>query len=153
MERPGRSLKCLVVLGAAVILAFACGVGMTRLLGKVETHSGHRYNQTDSAAMSELRRYVYLALPAQQAIDAHRKRTGGCPATIHELVAGTLPAHYLDECFGLGLATPQWQYLPESPEYQLYLKLGWDARLFYHSRSQTWEYDPGDGSASWPVQP
>jgi len=45
------------------------------------------------------------------------------------------------------------QYLPAPTEYQLYMKLGWDAGLFYHSGSQTREYDLGDGSASWPVYP
>lgn len=141
------------VLGVAVILAFACGAGMVCLSGKIEKAFIHRYRQADSAAMSELRRYVYLALPAQQAIDVYRKRTGAYPGKVNDLAAGILPAHYLDECFGLGLATPQWQYLPEPSEYQLYMKLGWDAGLFYHSGSQTWEYDPGDGSGSWPIHP
>jgi hypothetical protein len=125
------------------------GFSIARIGHMFEGVGGKRYFQSEKTDVIELRRFVYQALPAKNALDAWIAANKKCPERIDELP--NLPQNYASDCFGLEAPGPEWFYSHEGSTYHLRMKLNWDGGISYDSDEEIWKYS--DAASSWQVFP
>jgi hypothetical protein len=124
--------------------------------------SGKRYNPDLPKDMAKLIKIAQLTFPIITSLDKFSKDKGCYPLCLDELIPD-----YLDSSFQIKLEKINHININRSYSYHgfytdnyrcdysvylnchkftLYIKLGWDPRLYYSSEEKHWYYNPGDGS-------
>jgi hypothetical protein len=140
-------MKRILLYLTVLFIGIACGFVVARIPKILEHVGGKVYVKGNEADLSELRRFVYMALPAKNALDAYLAAKKTYPKTTDEL--SNLPPHYVQECFRLGARFPNWGYFPQGSKYSLHMKLNWDGELHYDSETDVWRYS--DAGSSWQI--
>lgn len=112
---------------------------------------GRRYDPSKPRDISEIRRIIYSVQPLQSTLGDYHQQHRTYPEKLDALTMKQ--KHYLEEMAGTGYGPRILSLSREGSGYQLYIKLGWDPALYYHSASDEWVYDPGDGSATTVIVP
>jgi len=116
-----------------------------------ERVGGKRYDPSKPRDLSEIRRIIYSVQPLQSTLGEYHQQHRTYPEKLDALTMKQ--KHYLEEMAGTGYGPRILSLSREGSGYQLYIKLGWDPALYYHSASDEWVYDPGDGSATTVIVP
>lgn len=132
--------------GASALTAFVLGILAAQFFNWAKEFGGdRRYDPSTPEGLVLSRRLAYEARPLLDAIAAYRSALGKMPTRDNLERSSFLSPAYKNSCFK---RPDGWGYLPQGENwFFLFRKVGWDTRLIFDSRTGTWKYDPGDGSA------
>jgi hypothetical protein len=144
--------KWLLILSLVTNLALASLMVTFGLPWLSESVGGPKYDPTEAGDLNALRKLIYQCEPLLQALEKHHEIHSSYPKDLKQV---TFPySHYYQEAIDIGMTNNPIYYSAEHGSgYRLYLKLNWDASLFYDSADQEWTYDPGDGSEVADIDP
>ena len=121
------------------------------LIAGLRSYLGVRHYTNSPEDLRDLRAMIYTWHPLLSALDKHVLEKGVSPRELNEL---KLPyAHYLEDVVNSGQKHPIYYHTESGTNFQLYIKIGWDAGLRYDSLDNKWAYDPGDGSEGFIIKP
>ena len=84
--------------------------------------------------------------PIFSAVEEYYEQNSTYPDSLSD-IEELLPAEGIERSIGGEVFRfREWMYIREPDGFRLYYVLGWDPRLFYDSRDDTWTFAPGDGS-------
>lgn len=144
--------KWLLILSLVTNLALASLVLTFGLPWLSERIGGRKYDPTEARDLNALRKLIYQCEPLLQALEKHRQIHSWYPKELKEV---SFPySHYEQEVIAVGMTNNPIHYSADHGSgYRLYLKLNWDASLFYESADRKWIYDRGDGSKVADIEP
>lgn len=144
--------RWLLILSLVTNLALSSLVVTFGLPWLSERIGGRKYDPSQAADLSALRRLIYQCEPLHQALENHRQVHSSYPKELKEL---SFPyPHYEQEVIAVGMSkNPIYYTAGHGSGYRLYLKLNWDASLSYDSADREWIYDPGDGTKIADIEP
>ena len=94
----------------------------------------------------KLTEFARKAGPILDAVEEYSKKHSTYPDSLTD-IADLLPAEGIERTnSGEIFRFRDWTYIREPDGFRLYYVLGWDPRLLYDSRDDTWTFEPGDGS-------